>query len=305
VRDIAAHAALDGQRPNGTATEPPDDELRRYLLRRRLARIGLYVVAWVTMAVIVIPLTFSVLGGFRSSQQLSADPVGLPDPWVWENYTSLLQSGDFWRQVWNSTLIALLTTLVVLPAASLAAFVLARYDFRGRELVYGLFTLGLLFPIAVAILPLFIVLRQVGLLSNPLGVALPQAAFALPISIVIMRPFFRAIPQSLQDAARIDGCGPLRFYWYVMMPLSRPVLSTIAVITIVGSWNAFLLPLLVLIDPGQHTLPIGVNNISAQYSTDYARVLAYTTLSMIPALIFYAIAERQIIGGLTNGAVKE
>jgi len=282
-----------------------DDELRTYRLRRRIARLGLYVFAWLTMAMIVVPLTFSVLGGFRSSQQLSAKPVGLPDPWIWENYSSLLESGDFWRQVWNSTLIALLTTIVVIPAASLAAFVLARYDFRGREIVYGLFTLGLLFPIAVAILPLFVVLRQVGLLSNPLGVALPQAAFALPISIIIMRPFFRAIQQSLQDAARIDGCGPFRLYWYVMLPLSRTVLSTIAVITIVGSWNAFLLPLLVLIDPANHTLPIGVNNISAQYSTDYGIVLAYTTLSMIPALIFYARAERQIVGGLTCGAVKE
>lgn len=282
-----------------------DRELVRYRRRRRLGRLGLYVVAFVTMAVIIVPLVFSVLGGFRSSQQLSADPVGLPNPWIWENYELLLRSGDFWRQVWNSTLIAVLTTIVVLPAASMAAFVLSRYEFRGREVVYGLFTIGLLFPVAVAILPLFIVLRQVGLLSNPLGVALPQAAFGLPISIVIMRPFFRAIPRSLQDAARIDGCGPFRFYWYVMLPLSRPVLSTIAVITIVGSWNAFLLPLLVLIDPEQHTLPIGVNNVSAQFSTDYSVVLAYTTLSMIPALLFYALAERQIIGGLTSGSVKE
>jgi raffinose/stachyose/melibiose transport system permease protein len=283
----------------------PDRAMRRYRAKRRMTRTGLYLIAFVTMAVIVIPLTFSVLGGFRTSQQLSADPVGLPNPWVWENYEMLIKSGTFWRQVWNSTLIAMLTTIAVLPAASLAAFVLARYEFRGRELVYGLFTIGLLFPIAVAILPLFIVLRQIGLLSSPLGVALPQAAFGLPIAIVIMRPFFRAVPRSLQDAARIDGCGPFRFYWYVMLPLSRPVLSTIAVITIVGSWNAFLLPLLVLIDPSDHTLPIGVNNISAQFSTDYSVVLAYTTLSMIPALIFYALAERQIIGGLASGALKE
>ncbi len=163
-------------------------------------------------------------------------------------------------------MIALLTAAIVLPAASLAAYVIARYPFKGRELVYGLFTLGLLFPVAVAILPLFIMLRQVGLLSSPLGVALPQAAFGLPIAIIVMRPFFRAIPKELQDAAAIDGCGPFRFYWSVMLPLSRPVLSTIAIITIVGSWNAFFLPLLVLIDPNQHTLPIGVNNISAQYT---------------------------------------
>ena len=288
--------------PTAPVVETPEDDGRA---RRRLTAVLLYVVAFAVLAIIVIPLTFSVFGGFRSNQQLVEQPVGLPDPWVWENYTEILRTGSFWRQVWNSTIIALLTTAFVLPAASMAAFVLARYTFRGRELVYGLFTIGLLFPIAVAILPLFVTLRQVGLLSNPFGVALPQAAFALPLAIIIMRPFFRAIPQELQDAASIDGCGPLRFYWSVMLPLSRPVLSTVAVLVIVTSWNAFLLPLLVLVDPDEHTLPIGVNNISTQYSTDYARVLAYTTLSMIPALIFYAIAERQIIGGLTAGAVKD
>jgi raffinose/stachyose/melibiose transport system permease protein len=273
--------------------------------RRTLTSLGLYLVALVVLAVVIIPLTFSVLGGFRTSLQLAADPVGLPDPWVWENYRSILTDPTFWRQVRNSTVIAMLTVAFVVPTASLAAYVIARYTFKGRELVYGLFTLGLLFPVAVAILPLFITLRDLGLLSNPLGVALPQAAFGLPIAIVIMRPFFRAIPVELQDAASIDGCGPFRLYWSIMLPLSRPVLSTIAVITIVSSWNAFFLPLLVLVDPSQHTLPIGVNNISTQYSTDYARVLAYTSLAMIPALLFYAIAERQIVGGLTAGAVKE
>jgi raffinose/stachyose/melibiose transport system permease protein len=258
--------------------------------RWRPDRLGLYVIAMFVLGIIVLPLTFSVLGGFRTNKQLVAHPVALPHPWVFSNYTSILSSSSFWRQVWNSTFIALTATFVVLPAASMAAFVISRYS---------------LFPAAVAILPLFITLRQAGLLSNPLGVALPQAAFGLPLAIVIMRPFFRAIPQEIQDAAAIDGCSPFRFYWSIMLPLSRPALSTIAVITIVGSWNSFLLPLLVLVDPNEHTLPIGVNNISSQYSTDFARVLAYTTLSMIPALIFYAIAERQIVGGLTAGAVRE
>jgi raffinose/stachyose/melibiose transport system permease protein len=276
------------------------------LSRRVLSTLGLYLTALVVLAVIIVPLTFSVLGGFRTNIQLVESPVGFPDPWVGGNYTSILTSPAFWRQVRNSALIALLTAGIVVPASSLAAFVIARFAFRGREVVYGLFGLGLLFPVAVAILPLFLTLRQIGLLNNPLGVALPQAAFGLPVAIIIMRPFFRAIPKEVQDAASIDGCGPFRLYWSVMLPLSRPVLSTIAVITVVGSWNAFFLPLLVLTtDPNQHTLPIGVNNISAQYSTDYARVLAYTTLAMIPALLFYAVAERQIVSGLTGGAVKE
>lgn len=267
-------------------------------------KVLLYAVALAVLVVIIVPLSFSVLGGFRDNAQLVSDPVGLPDPWVFENYSSLLTSGPFWGQLWNSILIAMLTTAFTLPAASLAAFMLARYEFPGRELVYAFFVLGLLFPVAMAIIPLFVTLRDVGLTNTALGVAFPQAAFGLPISIVIMRPFFQAIPGELQDAATVDGCSPFRFYWRVMLPLSRPVLSTVAILAIVGSWKAFFLPLLILSDPDKHTLPIGVNNVSTQFSTDFSLVLAYTTLAMLPALIFYAIAERQIITGLTKGAIR-
>jgi len=272
---------------------------------RGVRRAALYVVALVVLGVVIVPILFAVVGGFRTNRQLIEDPAGLPDPWVWRNYTDTLGNGRFWRQVFNSVLIALLTVSIVLPAASMASFVLSRYRFRGRQALFGLFTLGLLFPVAVAVVPLFVVIRELNLLGSPLGVSLPQAAFQLPLAIVIMLPFLRAIPQELQDAAEIDGCGPWRFYWSIAVPLSRPVLSTIAVITLVTSWNAFLLPLLVLNDPDWQTLPIGVTNISTQYTTDYALVLAYTVLSMVPALIFYAVAERQIVGGLTAGAVKE
>lgn len=279
---------------------PAPNPTRRFDFGRGL----LYVIAVVVLLVIVVPLSFSIIGGFRSNAQLAADPVGLPDPWVFTNYQTTLTDPSFYQWVKNSVLIALITTALVLPAASLAAFVIARYRFRGREFFFALFTLGLLFPVTVAILPLFITLRQTGLLNSPLGIALPQAAFGLPLSIVILRPFFRSIPRDLEDAAAIDGCGPLRFYWSVMLPLSRPVLSTIAVLTILGSWNAFLLPLLVLIQPDQWTLPLGINNISAQFVTDTAMILAYTTVAMIPALIFYFIAQRQIVSGLTAGGVK-
>jgi raffinose/stachyose/melibiose transport system permease protein len=275
-----------------------------YRTRRIAARVVLYAVALAVLVGVLIPLSFSVLGGFRTTGQLVVDPVGLPNPWVFTNYLSTLGSGAFWQQVRNSTVIALLTTALVVPASSLAAYVLARYRFRGREAIYILFTLGLLFPVAVAILPLFIALRQIGLLNNPLGVALPQAAFGLPLSIVILRPFFRSIPRDLEDAAVIDGCGPFRLYWSVMLPLSRPALATVSILTIVGSWNAFLLPLLVLPRQAGWTLPIGVNNISTTYSTDTALILAYTTLAMVPALFFYFIAERQIVKGLSTGAVK-
>jgi raffinose/stachyose/melibiose transport system permease protein len=273
-------------------------------LARALFRAFLYVVAIVVLAVIVVPVAYAVIGGFRDTAQLAGDPVGLPSPWIFENYESILRSQSFWQQLWNSVLIAVLTTLLVLPAASLAAFVIARFTFRGREAVYTLFTLGLLFPITVAILPLFVVIRDLELLNSPLGVALPQAAFTLPLSIVILRPFFASIPRELEEAAILDGAGPLRVYWSMFLPLSRPVLATIATLTVVTSWNAFLLPLVVLTQAESWTLPLGVTNFSTQYTTDTARVLAFTALAMVPALLFYLVAERQLVKGLSAGAVK-
>jgi raffinose/stachyose/melibiose transport system permease protein len=273
-------------------------------VRRIGARTLLYVVAWIAAIATLVPILYAILGGFRDTGQLSTNPVALPDPWVFSNYTGILKSSTFWHQVWNSTLIALISTALTVPVAALAAFVFARFAFRGREVFYTIFTLGLLFPVAIAILPIFIMVRNLGLLDSPLGVALPQAAFGLPMTIIILRPFFHSIPSDLQDAAAIDGCGPFRFFVRILLPLSRPVLATVSVLAIVGSWNAFLLPLVVLTDSSGWTLPLGVTNYSQQYTTDTAKVLAFTTLSMVPALIFYAFAERQLIRGLTTGAVK-
>jgi raffinose/stachyose/melibiose transport system permease protein len=273
-------------------------------IRRPLGQAAMYALAAVVVFIVSVPVIYAVLGGFRTTGQLSDQPVGLPDPWVFDNYREILASDTFWLQLRNSVIVAAITLAVVVPSASLAAFVLARFSFAGREAMYTLFTLGLLFPITVAVLPLFITVRSVDLLNNPLGVALPQAAFLLPTSIIVLRPFFRAIPPELEEAAAMDGCGPFRFFYRIALPMSRPVLATISVLAIVPSWNAFLLPLVILGDPDMWTLPLGVTNFSTQYSSDTARVLAFTTLSMIPALVFYVIAERQIVSGLASGALK-
>jgi len=262
-----------------------------------------WVVLLVVGAVIIVPLAYTVLGGFRTTGQLAARPVALPDPWIPTNYTEILTSDTFWQQLGQSAVIAGISTLVVVSAAALAAYVFARFAFPGRELMYGLFTLGLLFPIAVAILPLYLTIRQLGLVGSPLGVALPQAAFGIPITVLILRPFFQSIPRELEDAAAIDGCGRFGFFWRILLPLSRPALSTVAVLAVVTSWNAFLLPLIVLTGANDWTLPLGLTNYSTQYSADTARVLAFTALSMVPALGFYLVAERQLVGGLA-GAVK-
>jgi raffinose/stachyose/melibiose transport system permease protein len=272
-------------------------------LARSATRPLAYAVALASAAVVVVPVVYVVLGGFRTTGQVAAQPVALPDPWVFGNYGEVLRSGSFWRQVGTSLLIALLATGATVALGAGAAYGLSRYTFRGREALFTYFTLGLLFPVGVGILPLYLLLRQLGLLDNPVGVALPEAAFGLPITIVVLRPFMRAIPGELEDAAAMDGCSRIGFFWRILLPLSMPALVTVSILAFVTSWNAYLLPLLVLNDPSQWTLPLGVANWSTQYTQDTSKILAFTALSMLPALLFFVLAERRIVGGLA-GAVK-
>ncbi|WP_341360501.1 carbohydrate ABC transporter permease [Georgenia sp. M64] len=275
--------------------------------RRRRSFSGgsplVYAAALVVVAATLGPVVYAILGGFRSNAQLAADPVGLPDPWVTTNYLNVLTSSSFWRYALNSTVVAGITTVVVAVFGVMAAYPLARYRFRGREALFLVFTLGLLFPLTVAIIPLFLMLRDLDLTNSLWGVALPQAAFALPMTIVILRPFLMAIPRELEEAAMLDGTSRIGFFWRILLPLSGPGLVTVGVLAFVASWNSYLLPLLILSDPAAQTLPLGVATFSSEHAQDTAGVLAFTSLAMIPALVFFLAMEKRIVNGL-QGAVK-
>src|SRR5690606_5454258 len=160
-------------------------------------------------------------------------------------------------------------------------------------------TAGLMFPFAVAILPSLVMLRTLNLLDDPLGVILVQAAFGLPLPTTILRRFFPSLPGGIAAASAIDGGPPLCFCGRILLSTARPAIATVSVLAIVGSWNNFMLPLVVFSDELSWTLPLGVQQFQGQYSSDTARILAYLVLAMLPALGFYAVAERHLIGGLT------
>jgi raffinose/stachyose/melibiose transport system permease protein len=283
-----------------TVPAPPEPHRQK---PRPWGKIFALIIAVVVALIVVVPLAYVIIGGFRTSGQISNKPFGMPNPWVWTNYSTILSTGAFWQEVWNSVFIAVVTTLLVVWLGSMAAFALSRYAFRGRDAIYTFFTLGLLFPAAVAILPLYVLLRDINWLNTPWAVVFPQVAFGLPITIVILRPFMRAVPGELEDAAIIDGCSRFAFYWRILMPLSRPALITVGILTFIGSWNAYLLPLLVFDDPAKYTLPLGTAQFQSDHSADTAMILAFTAVSMIPALCFFVLMERRIIGGL-SGSVK-
>ena len=268
------------------------------------AEIARYVVLTLIAGIVLIPLLLALLGGFRENQDLLRNPAGWPDKLIISNYTDVLTRGAFWRQVFNSTVIMLLTTIIALSLSSAVAFVLARMQFRGREPLFNFFTLGLLFPLPVAILPLYLLLRNMHLVDSIWGVILPQVAFGLPWNVLLLRSFFLGVPRDLEDAAYVDGAGPFEFLIRVLLPLVRPALAAVAVLTMVTSWNNFFLPLVVLNSESLWTLPLGVTQFQGQYLTDWARVLAFVTLALFPAVAFYLVAERQLIAGLTAGSVK-
>jgi raffinose/stachyose/melibiose transport system permease protein len=262
-----------------------------------------YLAALLLIGVMLGPVIYIILGGFRTNSQITVDPAGLPHPWEISNYIDVLKGGTFWRQVGNSTIVALATTAGVVALGVMASYVLARYKFRGRGAMYALFAAGLMFPATVAITPLYILVKNLGLVNTLPGVILPQIAFGLPTTVIILVPFLQAIPKDIEEATAIDGCSRLGFFWRMVLPLSVPGLITVGILAFIGSWNSYLLPLFVLNDQDSFTLPLGVQAFSSQYSQNTAQVLAFTSLSMIPALVFFSLFERRIVGGLT-GAVK-
>jgi len=262
-----------------------------------------YLVILVVLGLTIAPMLYLIVGGFSTTAQLNANPNALPHPWVWSNYAAIATSSLFWQAVANSVLIAVVATGLAVALGSMAAFALSRYTFRGREGVYLLFVVGLLFPLNTAALPLFLQLQQMGLNDNLLGVALPEAAFSLPVTIVILRPFMRAIPGELEDAAIVDGATRIRFFLRILLPLSRPALITVGILAFVTSWNAYLLPLVIFSSQNHYTLPLAVANFQSTYTQDTARVYAFTALSMIPALAIFIFAQRKLVGGLV-GAIR-
>lgn len=258
-----------------------------------------------TLALIILgPVLTAVLGGLKTTGELYNQPFGLPPTPRWENYTGILTSESFWRQLMNSAIIVAGTVSLTVTTSALLAFIFSRLIFPGRELVFNFFTLGLLFPVTIAFLPVFIQVRQLGLIDNHFGIILPLVAFGIPGSTLILRGFFRAIPSELEDAAYIDGCGTLGFFWYVLLPLARPALGAVVVLQTIVSWNEYFLPLLVLTNDSKWPLTLGIMQFQGQYGTDWGRVMAFVSLLIVPAVLFYIFTQRYIVTGLTGGELK-
>lgn len=255
-------------------------------------------------AFVAVPLLATLLGGFKTLGELRTNPFGLPQTWEWQNYTDILFSSRYWQMLWNSLVISSLTVGLTLIVASMAAFVFAHIHFFGSSMLLSYLTMGLLFPAATAILPLFIKVRDLGLLDSYLGVALPQVAFGLAMSILLLRRFFKDLPHELLEAALVDGCSYAEFFRHVTLPLSRPILATVGTISFVHSWNSYLLPLVMLNSEALYPWPLGIMIYQGEFSSEWHLILAFITLTLLPTILLFIIAQKHIVAGLTAGAVK-
>jgi raffinose/stachyose/melibiose transport system permease protein len=258
----------------------------------------------VVAIIVMVPLLATLFGGFKSLGELRVNPFGWPTHWEWQNYADILFSARYWQLLRNSLIISTLTVALTLIVASMAAFTFAHIKFYGSSMLLSYLTLGLLFPAATAVLPLFIKVRDLGLLDTYLGVALPQAAFGLAMSVLLLRRFFKDIPYELLEAALVDGCSYIKFFRYVTLPLSRPILATVGTITFVNSWNAYLLPLVMLNTDALYPWPLGIMIYQGEYSSEWHLILAFITLTILPTIILFLLAQKHIVAGLTAGAVK-
>jgi raffinose/stachyose/melibiose transport system permease protein len=272
--------------------------------KKRLPRFFQYVVLVIVTLIILVPLVIMVFGALKTRGEMFSHPYTPPIPPHWENFIQILNTPSFWTMLRNSAVVMIASTAGVLLVCSLAAFVFARMEFKGKGLAFNFLTLGLMFPITVAIMPVYLVIREMKLIDSLLAVILVQTAFGISGNVLILRGFFQAIPVELQDAASIDGCTTFGFFWRILLPLARPALAAVGALTMIVSWNDLLTPLVLLNTDKLWTLPLGTMQFQGQYSSDLALTAAFITLSALPAIVFYMFAERQIVAGLTAGALK-
>lgn len=275
--------------------------------RRGGNNVLVYLVSLIVVAITVGPVLYGAMGGFRTNAQLAEKPTGLPDPWVTSNYASVLSGGSFWTYAINSTVIAVITTVVAVVFGVMAAYPLARYRFKGREALFMVFVLGLLFPAAVAVIPLFIlVTRDLGMGNTWWGVALPQAAFALPLTVVILRPFLMALPRELEEAALIDGASHFQAFRKIVVPLAAPGVVTAGLLVFIFAWNEFLFAITLTSTPERRPVPAAIAFFtgSQQFEVPLGTISAAAIVVTVPLIALVLFFQKRIVAGLTAGAVK-
>jgi N-acetylglucosamine transport system permease protein len=278
-------------------------ERRQVFVFNGLGQVALIV--WALM--VIIPLIWVGLASFKNTTEIFSSPWTMPAHLRWGNYARAWTRARVGTYFLNSVFVVTMSTFGTMLLGSMAAYVLSRYEFRGRRFIYMLFVAGLAFPTFLAIVPLFFVVKQLGLLNTYQGLILVYIAYSLPFTVFFLSAFFRTLPSSVAEAGILDGCSHTRLFFSVMLPMAKPGMISVAIFNIIGQWAQYLLPL-VLVGGAQNkwvlTQGIAQISVTAGYEADWSGLFAALTISILPMIGVYAVFQRQIQSGLTAGAVK-
>ena len=271
---------------------------------RLAARVAIYLILGILAAVFLYPVVLMVITAFKTTPEIFRNPFGLPASWDIDSFQDVWRRAKFGLYLRNSLLITGASALLLLATAAPAAYALARYSFRLRGVLFLFFLAGIMIPIRLGILPLYLLMRDLNLLDTPFSLILTYTASGMPMSVFLLSVFFRNLPRELEDAARIDGCTETQTFWRIMLPLVRPGLATVVIVNVVPWWNDFFFPLLFIQTDTWKTIPLGMQIFFGQHLVDWSLVFSGMVLASLPLLVIYLLMSRQFIAGLTAGAVK-
>lgn len=252
----------------------------------------------------VTPLVWVIVSSMKTNTEIFTSPWQLPAEFRIGNFSKAWSVAKLGTYAINSIWITTVSVTAIIILSSMAAFAFARLRFRGRDVLFAVFLIGLIIPIQGVLVPLFVMLRKIGLLYTHTGLILSYVAWGLPLAVYVMRSFFLSLPRDLEDAARIDGCGLLGIYWRILMPIAKPAIATVAVFSALGVWNELLLVQLFINEDSMQTLPRGLLAFSEKYRIDYPLTFSAITMIALPMIGLYAVFQRWFIDGLTAGSVK-
>lgn len=257
---------------------------------------------------VLFPLYMTVIIAFKNSSEMTNDVAGAlapPSSWSFDNFAEAMRVTNFWSALANSLIITGITIILSVLIHSIAGYVIGRNMRRkkGYKLVYFYIVSGMFVPFAILMMPLVKETAQIGL-ANPIGVILLYLVFYMPMNVMLYSGYLKNIPLAMEEAAEIDGASTWKTYWTVIFPMMKPMHATVAVLTALGTWNDVMTPLVIMSGSENTTLPLAQLNFQTQFGTNYNLAFASYLLSLIPILIFYVVCQKQIIGGVANGAVK-
>ncbi|MGP4038627.1 carbohydrate ABC transporter permease [Gracilibacillus sp. D59] len=272
--------------------------------KKRFKRSTIYLILLAFTIINAYPIFWMIMNSFKTGQEFSFDPFGLPNDWVFVNYVDAWVTANIGSYFFNSLFVGIVALIICILVGAFASYFLSRFEFKGRNMLYGFFVVGLLVPIHATLVPMFILMQKLGFINTHLALIFPYVAFNLPITIFLLTSFMGSFPKEIEESAIMDGCGPFRIFWSIILPMSRPALATAVILNFINNWNEFSFALVLINDDALSTLPLGLANFAGEYATNYTAQMAGLTMVLIPTILFYLVMEKQIVNGMTQGAVK-